>query len=56
LSVRTIVVAYQGWGDVNQILGAYAELDRVDVDEALAYYEAHRDEIDAYIACDRAED
>jgi uncharacterized protein (DUF433 family) len=56
LSVRTIVVAFQGWGDVDRLLDAYPELARRDVEEALAYYAAHTAEIDSYIARDRAED
>ena len=56
LSVRTIVAAYQGWGDVDRVLAAYPELTRQDVLEGLAYYEAHTAEVDAYIARDRAED
>ncbi len=56
LSVRTIVVAHRGWGDIDRILDAYPELTRRDVEEALAYYEAHRSEVDAYVLRDQAED
>lgn len=56
LSVRTIVVAYQGWGDIDRVLSAYPELTHQDVREALAYYRTHQAEIDSYIDRDRAED
>ena len=56
LPVRTIVVAYQGWGDVDRVLEAYPELTRRDVEDALAYYRTHRAEIDSYVERDRDRD
>ena len=55
LSVRTIVVAYQGWGDIDRVLSAYPELTRRDVEDALAYYRTHKPEIESYIERNRAE-
>jgi uncharacterized protein (DUF433 family) len=49
ISVRTIVVAHRGWGDTDRILREYPQLQPIDVEEALAYYEEHRPEIDRFI-------
>ena len=56
LSVRTIVVAYHGWGDVDRVVDAYPELTHRDVEDALAYYREYKAEVDSYIERDRAED
>lgn len=49
IAVRTIVVAYRGWADPDHILREYPQLERADIEDALAYYDAHRLEIDRYI-------
>src|SRR3954469_13776538 len=49
ISVRTIVVAHRGWGNTERIVREYLQLQPIDVEAALAYYEAHRPEIDRYI-------
>jgi uncharacterized protein (DUF433 family) len=47
--VRAIVVAWREYQDMPTILAAYPRLTADDVTEALAYYEAHRREIDERI-------
>jgi len=49
VSVRTIVVAWRGWGEMERVLREYPQLECADVEEALEYYKAHRPEIDRYI-------
>jgi uncharacterized protein (DUF433 family) len=56
LAVRTIVVAYWGWNDVDRVLAAYPELTRHDVEDALSYYREHQAEVESYVERDRAED
>jgi len=48
--VRAIVLTHRYAPDSEYIYAAYPFVARVDIDEALAYYDAHRDEIDEYIA------
>jgi uncharacterized protein (DUF433 family) len=49
--VRTIVQYARIYQDNPAMLETvYPHLTRADIDEALAYYEAHRAEIDRYIA------
>jgi uncharacterized protein (DUF433 family) len=53
LRVQTIVIAAQKWGfSSNQIADEYDILE-AQVNEVLAFYEAHSQEIDASIAADR---
>jgi uncharacterized protein (DUF433 family) len=50
LRVQTIVIAAQQWGlSSNQIAAEY-DLNAEQIDEALAFYHAHREEIDYAIA------
>jgi uncharacterized protein (DUF433 family) len=48
--VRAIVLTHRYAPDDEYIYAAYPFVSRTDIDEALAYYEAYRDEIDEYIA------
>lgn len=50
--VRTIVILYRLYGDLARVQAAYPHLERVDLLEALAYYEANKHEVDGYIAED----
>lgn len=53
LRVQTVVVAAQKWGfSPNQIAVEY-DLNEAQVNEILAFYTSHRQEIDASIAVDR---
>ena len=54
IRVQTIVVATQRWEMTPAQIAAEYELSEAQVDEALAFYEAHRPEIDAAIAAERA--
>jgi uncharacterized protein (DUF433 family) len=47
--VRAIVVAWGAEPDVRAMLKAYPRLTEADILEALAYYEAHRTELDERI-------
>ena len=47
--VRAIIVSWRNEPDVNAMLEAYPRITAADVHEALAYYAAHRDELDARI-------
>jgi uncharacterized protein (DUF433 family) len=47
--VRTIVIAWSEYRNVPRVLAAYPRLTEEDVQEALAYYEAHRQELDKRI-------
>jgi uncharacterized protein (DUF433 family) len=47
--VRAIIVAWRAEPDVQTLLEAYPRLGERDVREALAYYEAHRPELDERI-------
>lgn len=50
ISVRTIVIANYAFGGVEQVQEQLPTLSIPDIEEALRYYRAHRDEINAYIA------
>jgi len=53
IRVQTIVVAAQQWGlSVEQIAAEY-DLTPSQVEEALAFYQAHRTEVDAAIEAER---
>jgi uncharacterized protein (DUF433 family) len=47
--VRAIVVAWRAEPDMATILDEYPRLTKADVSEALAYHDAHRDEMDERI-------
>jgi uncharacterized protein (DUF433 family) len=49
VSVRIIVQAYQDTPDFAMMLEDYPMLDRAAIEEALAFYEANRAEIDRHI-------
>jgi uncharacterized protein (DUF433 family) len=49
ISVRSIVLAAREYGGVPGVLTAYPHLRPAAIEEALAYYEQHRAEIDEYI-------
>jgi uncharacterized protein (DUF433 family) len=54
LRVQTIVIAAQQWGlSSNQIAAEY-DLNAEQIDEALAFYHAHRKEIERAIAAEQA--
>ena len=53
--VRAIVVAWREYCDVATLLEAYPRLNEPDVREALAYYEAHRAELDERIRAQLAD-
>ena len=53
--VRAIVVAWREYQEIPTILAAYPRLTADDVTEALAYYEAHRREIDERIRAQLAD-
>jgi uncharacterized protein (DUF433 family) len=48
--VWSIVIHQQLYGTIADIERAYPRVSRAAAEEALAYYEAHREEIDAIIA------
>jgi uncharacterized protein (DUF433 family) len=48
--VRSVVIAWQEYHDIARLCRAYPMLSPADVEEALAFYDAHQDEIDRYIA------
>src|SRR4051812_3188916 len=50
VSVRTVVVATRFAKSIDEIVRGYPMLDRTSIEEALAFYRQHRDEIDRYIA------
>ena len=47
--VRAIVLAWRQYHDIATLLEAYPRLKEADIREALAYYEAHRTELDERI-------
>ena len=47
--VRAIIVSWRNEPDVNAMLEAYPRIPAAYVHQALAYYAAHRDELDARI-------
>lgn len=50
IPVRSIVIMYHLYRDIDRIIAAFPHVDRSAVEEALAFYEMHREEIDRYIA------
>lgn len=55
ISVAAIVQYYRLYRDVDRIREALPHLSTTSIKEALAFYEAHRAEIDRYIALDEDE-
>jgi uncharacterized protein (DUF433 family) len=53
--VRAIVVAWRAEPDMATILDDYPRLTETDVREALAYYDAYRDEMDERIQAQLAD-
>jgi len=53
LRVQTVVVAAQQWRMTPEEIAGEYELPKSQVEEALAFYEAHREEIDAAMAVDK---
>jgi uncharacterized protein (DUF433 family) len=49
VAVRVIVLALKYDGSIEAVLQGYPHLTRADVEEALRFYDEHRDEIDFYI-------
>jgi uncharacterized protein (DUF433 family) len=54
--VRAVVVAWREYQDVPTLLEAYPRLTLADVEQALAYYETHRRELDERIEAQLAEE
>jgi uncharacterized protein (DUF433 family) len=54
IRVQTVVVAAQEWGLSPAQIAAEYDLTEVQVKDALAFYEAHRQEIDAAVAAEQA--
>ena len=48
--VRSVVQVFQVERDLDAVGEAFPMLDRSSIERALAFYSAHRDEIDRYIA------
>jgi uncharacterized protein (DUF433 family) len=53
--VRAVVVAWRAEPEMAAMLTAYPRLAEADVVEALAYYDAHRAEVDARIRAQLAD-
>lgn len=49
ISVRSVVLAAREYGVPEGVIQAYPQLSEADVHGALAYYEAHRAEMERYI-------
>ena len=49
VSVRAVVLALRYDGSLNEVARHFPHVERSALEEALAYYEAHRAEIDEYI-------
>ena len=47
--VRSIVIQWQYYADLERVRSAFPNVDIPALKEALAYYEAHREEIDRLI-------
>ena len=47
--VRSIVIQWQFYRDMERVHQAFPSVDIPTLEEALAYYEAHRDEVDRLI-------
>jgi uncharacterized protein (DUF433 family) len=56
ISVRSVVLAAQEYGGTDGALRAYPHLSRRAVEEALDYYDRHREAIDRYIEENAADD
>jgi uncharacterized protein (DUF433 family) len=56
VSVAAVVQYHRMYRDVERIREALPHLGREAIEEALAFYDAHRAEIDRSIALDEAED
>jgi uncharacterized protein (DUF433 family) len=56
IPVRSIVLASREFAEVEGVLDAYPQLTPADVHEALAFYQAHKEEIDRYIETNLLED
>lgn len=54
IRVQTIVIASRDWGRPAAQVAADYGLSEAQVQEALAFYQAHRSEIDAYMAAEEA--
>jgi uncharacterized protein (DUF433 family) len=54
IRVQTIVIAAQQWQLAPEQIAAEYALSKAQVEEALAFYEAHRHEIDQSIAAEEA--
>ena len=53
--VRSIVIHQRVYGSLDRVTEAFPRVTRAAAEEALAYYAAHRDEIDQYIAENESE-
>jgi uncharacterized protein (DUF433 family) len=56
ISVACIVQYMRVYPSIEEILRALPHINRAQVEEALAFYEVNREEIDGYIAEEEAED
>ncbi len=56
ISVRSVVLASEEYGAPEGVLRAYPQLTLTAVEDALAYYAAHKPEIDGYIQANNADD
>ncbi len=56
IPVRSIVLAAREYGTLAAVVDAYPQLTPADVEEALAYYDAHAPEIDCFIRANLVED
>jgi uncharacterized protein (DUF433 family) len=56
ISVRSVVEYYRIYGDVKELCRAWPHVRRSDIEEALAYYQVNKDEIERYIAENNADD
>lgn len=54
--VRAIVVSWREYQSVRTLLEAYPRLSEADIHQALEFYEAHREELDAIIQAQLADD
>jgi uncharacterized protein (DUF433 family) len=54
IRVQTVVLAGQAWGLSPAQIAAEYDLTEVQVKETLAFYEVHRQEIDAAVAAEQA--
>ena len=54
IRVQTVVVAAQQWAMTPAQIAAEYDLTKAQVKEALAFYEAHRAEVDATLAAEQA--